>query len=317
MLGMTENTAYGATHHIRAVAIVPGPDEAGEKDLKFFHKSFPDYLQDFKRSGFSPDFDSEVQRLMCQCALRIFEEAPDGVYMDGTSNYDLELFGGVLKNGPGTGDNISVSWPVVGEYDNRKLRFNMFKEAIWRITDGLRWKKEAFQSLLCMRVLTTCFATLDNTFPFVPLTEFVFVSCIKFDPAYVTELVCKDESRRRELLDHGILKQVPLETLDYDKTSIDELRTMRFRSPTIGLSDPWNTSCKVSLMVVDHHNSVIICLPSTKGKEVGKVIARTGQRCSYSCLKTSHNAITASNDSSSSIVRNCRVDLSRFATSPL
>jgi hypothetical protein len=182
ILGMTENTAYGATHHIRAVATVPGPDEAAENFLKFFHKSFPDYLRDFKRSGFSPDIDSEAQRLVYQCTLRIFEEAPDGVYMDGASGNDLAVFGGVLKNGPGTGDNISVSWPVVGEHNNRKLRFNMFCGAIRKILHGLIFGEEALQSLLCIRVLTTCFATLDRNFPFVALTDFAFVSFIKFNP---------------------------------------------------------------------------------------------------------------------------------------
>jgi Ulp1 family protease len=32
------------------------------------------------------------------------------------------------------------------------------------------------------------------------------------------------------------------------------------------------------LMVVNCQNSVIICLDSMKGREVGKVVARTGQR---------------------------------------
>jgi hypothetical protein len=177
MLGLTENIAYGATHHIRAVAIVPGRDEATYENLEFYHKSFPDYLRDFKRSGFSLDIDSEAQQLMDQCIFRILEEAPDGVYRDGVSGYDLKSFGGVLKNGPGTGDNISVSWPAVGEHDNRKLRFNMFYEAIWRIAEGLR-REEAFQSLLCMRVLTTRFATLDSDFPSDVLLDSVFVSCI-------------------------------------------------------------------------------------------------------------------------------------------
>jgi hypothetical protein len=50
LLGMTRNTAYGATHHIRSLARVPGPAEAANDRLEFFHKSFPDYLLDLDRS---------------------------------------------------------------------------------------------------------------------------------------------------------------------------------------------------------------------------------------------------------------------------
>jgi hypothetical protein len=177
MMRMTENTAYGATHHIRSIAIVPGPGEAAYKALEFYHKSFPDYLRDFKRSGFSPDIDSEARQLMGQYVLRIIGEAPDGVYMDGASGHDLNFGDGVLKNGP-EGDNISVSWPAVADHDNRELRLNMFREAIWRIAVGLRRREEVFQSLLCMRVLTTCFSKLDSEFPFDALPDSVFVSCI-------------------------------------------------------------------------------------------------------------------------------------------
>jgi hypothetical protein len=316
MLGMTENIAYGATHHIRAVAIVPGPDDAAYTDVKFYHKSFADYLRDFKRSGFSPDIDSEAQQLMGQCALRILEEAPGGVYMHGVSRHVLESWCGVLKNGPGIGDNISVSWPATGEHDNHQLRFNMYCRAIRLFMDGLSRREEVFQSLLCMRVLTACFTTLDSYFPFDALPDSVFVSCIKFDSAYVTESMCKDESRRCELLDHGILKQVPLETFDYHYLLSSEFIRFRFRSPTVGHSDPWNTSCEVSLTAVDRQNSITICLPSTRAKEVGKVTARTGQRCLCSRSEIPLDAITASNDSSNNFICNCGIGPSPFVTSP-
>jgi hypothetical protein len=177
MLGMTKNTAYGATHHIHAVAIVPGPDEVEYKDLEFYHNSFRDYLRDFTRSGFSPDIESEAQQLISQWVLRIIEQAPDGVYMDGAN---ANVFGhfGFLKNDLGTGDNISVSWPAVGKHNNRDLRSKMFHQAIWEAVEGLRREEEAFQSLLCMRMLTTCFASFNLVFPFGAVLDFVFVSLI-------------------------------------------------------------------------------------------------------------------------------------------
>jgi hypothetical protein len=54
----------------------------------------------------------------------------------------------------------------------------------------------------------------------------------------------KVEIRRRELLDHGILREVSLGTLQYDRNWARELIRLHFRSPS--LSDPWNTSCTVS-----------------------------------------------------------------------
>jgi hypothetical protein len=58
----------------------------------------------------------------------------------------------------------------------------------------------------------------------------------------------KDESRRRELLGHGILKQVPGDTLDYDTVPKYSCIQLRFRSLTA--SNPYDISCEVSVVVV-------------------------------------------------------------------
>jgi hypothetical protein len=71
VLGMTQNTAYGATHHIRSIATVPRPKAATDRSLTFFHKSFADYLKDYERSGFSPDITCEIRQIRVQCLLRI------------------------------------------------------------------------------------------------------------------------------------------------------------------------------------------------------------------------------------------------------
>jgi hypothetical protein len=182
MLGMSANAAYGATHHIRAIAIVPAPADAAKDRLTFFHKSFPDYLRDFKRSGFSPDIESEAEQLVGQCGLRILEEVPDGVSMDGASTLGWNLGGGTFKNGPRTGRSVSVSWPTVGEHDNREMCLNMFRRAVWEVMEGFRRREEAFQSLFCMRVLTTCFIKLPRHFPIDALRDLVFVSYLEFGP---------------------------------------------------------------------------------------------------------------------------------------
>jgi hypothetical protein len=182
ILGISQDAAYGATHHIRAVAIIPEPHEALSNDLKFFHKSYLDYLRNFNRSGFSPDIESEVMELRIKCALRIVEEAPDGCKIDGATKDRLRfLLSDCLKNGPGTGDNVSVSWPAFGEYNNRHLRWDMCGAAIWSMFYGLVEREEAFQSLFCLRVLSTCFDKLPRYFPFDAFADCAFVSCIRFN----------------------------------------------------------------------------------------------------------------------------------------
>ncbi|KAF7763848.1 hypothetical protein Agabi119p4_8385 [Agaricus bisporus var. burnettii] len=93
-LGMTPDEAYAAINHLRAVLRVPKRDDAGRKRLEFFHKSFTDYVYDFRRSGFSPDIRNEARQLMAQCAFRILNEAPDGIdYGD----VDYGWLGGTIR----------------------------------------------------------------------------------------------------------------------------------------------------------------------------------------------------------------------------
>lgn len=98
LLGITQHAAYGATHYIRSIASVPGPTEAAEDGLEFFHKSFFDYLRDFDRSGFFLDILSECDQLFSRCTLRILEEAPNGVYIGDTTQFYSGLKGAELKS---------------------------------------------------------------------------------------------------------------------------------------------------------------------------------------------------------------------------
>lgn len=182
MLGMSESAAYAAVRPIRAMVSDPTPEGAADTPLRPFHKSWVDHLRDFRRSGFSPDIMSEAKQLMGQCALRIIQEAPDGVQNGGVSeNKFLSLGHGTLKNGPGAGDNISVSWPAVEEDNNRKIEIDMYHVAVLVVMNRLERGEEAFQSLLCLRVMTTCFDELPSYFPFDAFQDLIFVSCISFD----------------------------------------------------------------------------------------------------------------------------------------
>jgi hypothetical protein len=312
MLGMTENDAYGATHHIRSIAIVPEPAEAAKKPLGFFHKSFLDYLQDFERSGFSRNILFEAEQLRDQLAHRILEQAPDGVYLDGASKWDLNLGQGILKNCSGTQDKIAVSWPAVGEDNDCEMRFDIFRMAVSLLTRGLGDNSESLRSLLCMHVLTTCFTKLREYFPLDAVRDFPFVSYTKFYNACVTEFIHKDDFRRHEFMEHGILKQVSLQTIDYDAIMISRYIRLHFKGPT---DNTWNESCRVGFTVVNGQDLVIIYFPSMQRK----VTAGTGQQDLniQKHLSPSIPAVTASNDSHTISKRSPRIILSQSLTSPL
>jgi hypothetical protein len=258
ILGISRNAAYGATHHIRSIAIVPGPSEAAEASLQFFHKSFLDYLRDFERSGFSQDFDSEAEQLMYLSALRIIEQAPDGVYVGDAYSYDLHVDHGLPRNGPGTGENIAISWSAQ-TYDDRRLRFNMFRQAVQALVKGTGDKVEVFRNLSSIRILSTCFTYLPNGFSYGSVQDFSFVSAIKLLSTYVTEHMCKNECRRRELLECGMLKQVTLDTIEYDMID-PEFIQLHFRGLMVQHPHPWSPLCDVSLGVVDFRDYDLICV---------------------------------------------------------
>lgn len=89
-LGMTKDTAYGATHHLRSVLDVPEPDDAMSYGIKCYHKSFIDYLKDFQRSGFCSDLSDATQKLHVSCIHRILKEAPNGTFVN--SSYPWAIF---------------------------------------------------------------------------------------------------------------------------------------------------------------------------------------------------------------------------------
>jgi hypothetical protein len=181
----------------------------------------------------------------------------------------------VLKNGPGTGENISVSWPVTTSvYHSRDLRQDIFREAVRALMKGFGSGEEALQSPLCVHVLTTCFTELPYNFPFNAMQDFVFVSSIKLcSSTYIAELTRKDECRRRELLEQGILRQVLLLAVHYDAAAVDLPIRLRFRGRiVVEHSNPWNILCRVSLTVsLNYPVSITLYLYlARKGRKLGR-----------------------------------------------
>src|SRR5262249_34502731 len=151
-LGMTPDEACAAINPLRSVLYVPRRDEARQEKLRPFHKSFIDYISDFTRSQFSCDIQDEVRRLMTQCAFRVLKEAPDGVDF---RHGDYRFLYGILLRGPGTGDNISLTWLVEG--NDGETRLSMYKLAIGEVAAGMKRGDPIFQSEFCIRLLTSRF----------------------------------------------------------------------------------------------------------------------------------------------------------------
>ncbi|EKM76838.1 hypothetical protein AGABI1DRAFT_115515, partial [Agaricus bisporus var. burnettii JB137-S8] len=228
-LGMTCDDAYAAIRHLNSLLDAPLRDEAHKKMLRPFHKSFIDYISDYTRSRFCLDVNDEAYLLEVQYAFRILEQASHGIDFDDV-NYIIELERstpfGALAFGPGTGDNISLAWPVDEEmdwYDDR-TRVKLYKLAVSNVVEGIKQGKSAFCTELCIRLITSRFHQyFFNDFPIWELQELVF-----------------NRSRRRDLMKCGLLKQVPVTVLDF--TNITQQAKLRFRHPTAtatSLSHPW------------------------------------------------------------------------------
>jgi hypothetical protein len=180
LLGLTEDTAYGAFCDACSIVRVPGPDNAEDEPIKLFHKSLEDHLSDFKQPGsvFYHDVRAEAEELMVRASLRIVEEV--GVDSDDMSGDEVMKYEnvGYLKGGPGVSKRVSLSWPG-GDHlkmTDSELRLKLYSVAIANISFGFKADVEAFGNMACFDVLTTRFSVLGIDFPYSRVQDFVFVS---------------------------------------------------------------------------------------------------------------------------------------------
>jgi hypothetical protein len=177
-LGMSCDEAYAAIRHLSSVVYLSSDGKAHSKRLRHFHKSFLDYISDFSRSQFSPDIGHEARQLFIQCTYRIFEEAPDGIDIDDL-DYDVADIGGgkiTLTRGPGTGDNISLTWLVEegSDWHGRLTRFYMYKMAFACVMDGLLFEQEVCSNMFILRLLAARLDSFSDFFAiFLSLKLFV------------------------------------------------------------------------------------------------------------------------------------------------
>src|SRR5262249_50263279 len=141
------------------------------------HKSFIDYISDFTRSGFLRDIKAEAHQLV-QCVFRILEQAPDSIDF---GDVDYRVFEyGTLAQGPGTGGNISLTWPVDGEcaWDDNRTRLHLYKMAVANVVNGIVCRKRALWTVFYIRVLATRFRSFGEVF--APLWSGVMSASFSF-----------------------------------------------------------------------------------------------------------------------------------------
>ncbi|XP_006454945.1 hypothetical protein AGABI2DRAFT_176303 [Agaricus bisporus var. bisporus H97] len=224
-LGMTPDEAYAAVNLLHSVFRIPRRDEAQLEGIEPFHKSFIDYVSDFSRSGFSRNIEREAQQLKTECAFRILNEAPNGIDF---GDVDYAFVYGTLGRGPGTGDTISLTWPVGIKvaWANNLTRLKIYKLSVGVVAKNIELGDPIFRSSFCIRLLTTWLVGYDH-FQYHLLHELVF-----------------DESRRHEFMMNGILNRIPVGAVNISNGLI-EVR-LRFHGPARKVtktSDTWYLSC--------------------------------------------------------------------------
>jgi hypothetical protein len=185
-LGITSDEAYAALRHLSSVLYFPSHGKAHVEELRCFHKSFLDYISDFARSGFFPsggdDRMRDARQLHDQCALRVLEQAPNGIDV-GDLDYGINVIfaGGSLARCPGTGDNILLTWPVdeQSSWDNNKTKLHIYKLAFKRLMEGVMYRQQPFNSVFFIRLLATRFESFTRIITHAWFGSAFVSSCIR------------------------------------------------------------------------------------------------------------------------------------------
>lgn len=191
-LGLTEDAAYSALCHLRAVMKVPEPDKADEERLEYYHKSFADFLFDVKRSGFSGNVEDEFKQLSSQISRRIVEEVPDDCDRM-ASGQRTKCGDGYIKGGSGLCDNISLSWPGDERFQKTdgRLRLELYSQAMLDTSIRFISGNNLYGSMSSFQTLTTRFTVPCIAFPFFELRDSALVSDIKPFPSPMLKLLIR------------------------------------------------------------------------------------------------------------------------------
>ncbi|KAF9440388.1 hypothetical protein P691DRAFT_782509 [Macrolepiota fuliginosa MF-IS2] len=210
-LGMTLDDIYGVLHHLHSILNIPSPETAHSGSLTPLHKLFRDYLQDFGRLGVFTDFECQGTELHIECMQRIFNEVSD------KHEHNLSA----------PTSCISPSWDyhMSQGYDDRQNWIQRQQDDLYACAMFTFWahftKGEAvpihYWKLFDMRF--RCEYGWDNMWDVV---QTVFGKKCRF-----------------ELLQHGVLREIPIGTLD-TSLSVEGTRYSEvwYRYKRLAVEDP-------------------------------------------------------------------------------
>jgi hypothetical protein len=164
-LGMTYDEAYAALRPLKSVLYAPGRDKAHKRELRYFHKSFIDYISDFARSGFCMISNAKLTNSMFEVRSGSFSRLPMPFDV-GAFEYMVNCgkFVGRLARGPGIGGNISLTWHVDEEsgWDDTRTSSFIYNMAIANVVSGIKHREQAFCTVFWIRALATRFEVLSD-----------------------------------------------------------------------------------------------------------------------------------------------------------
>jgi hypothetical protein len=177
-LGMTCDDFYDAVYHLHSVLDVPGRDNAHQEAPQIFHKSFIDYLFDYRRSGLFADIKADALNLKIECSSRVVRQVPDGI------NFRGIFFGisgvGELVRGPSVlTDIVLTSATHETPLDGEERRMKLYEASMNCVVKGFKSENPVFHTPFYIRLLITCFKRYIE-FPYEKLSDIVFVRSSPF-----------------------------------------------------------------------------------------------------------------------------------------
>ncbi|KXN80595.1 hypothetical protein AN958_09964 [Leucoagaricus sp. SymC.cos] len=194
-IGILPHVAYGAFHNLHSVIQIPLPSASSDDlILKFYHKSFHDFLGDRRRSedflGILPVLQAELH------ALRILSTIPHN------------RLGGMLLRYSPPYNHIPLFWPTGGSLvettNNKKF---LYAEA----------------SLAILRISSLEHPIIPSLAHALGVMDFRSVMIIAGIPYEIFQLAFDmDSDLAKQLQENGILCEIPASLLDTDTIRLDK-----------------------------------------------------------------------------------------------
>ncbi|KAF9445821.1 hypothetical protein P691DRAFT_805097 [Macrolepiota fuliginosa MF-IS2] len=206
-LGVSQGRAYSALRRLHSVLKIPEPQKATTQDLSAFHASFFDYLASSSRSGtfyvFSPEI---IQHHLLRCIHVLLESHGAGQTSDVNVN------------------RISLSWPIEIEEHRLRTQHGVFHASLRDIMD--------IRNEFVDDTLRNEFSKLSAFFE-----DHDFGEVLEFRAGWHM-LVYPKLAFAMSLEHWGVLKTVPLQSLDYDAIRLDHEPAIYQKPGDLSSEDP-------------------------------------------------------------------------------